>query len=76
MVMLVEGLAAVGETELAGDLRRRFCALVTTRAGRELQTPSPAPPSVDHAFTWTASAFLLLAAELGQPSQAERLAQR
>lgn len=76
MVMLVEGLAAVGETELAADLRRRFCALVAARGLAENYDALTGAPLRDRAFTWTASAFLLLAAELGQPSQAERLAQR
>ena len=76
MVMLVEGLAAVGETELAADLRRRFCALVTARGLAENYDALTGAPLRDRAFTWTASAFLLLAAELAQPGQTERLARR
>ena len=66
-VMLVEGLAAVGETELAADLRRRFCALVADRGLAENYDAITGAPLRDRAFTWTASAFLLLASELGQP---------
>jgi putative isomerase len=70
MVMLVEGLAAVGQTELAADLRRRFCALVVNRGLAENYDAITGAPLRDRAFTWTASAFLLLAAELGQPGLA------
>ena len=66
-VMLVEGLAAVGAAELAADLRRRFCALVAERGLAENYDAVTGAPLRDRAFTWTASAFLLLAAELGQP---------
>jgi glycogen debranching enzyme len=76
MVMLVEGLAAVGETELAADLRRRFCALVADKGLAENYDAITGAPLRDRAFTWTASAFLLLAAELGQPGPKERLARR
>ena len=75
-VMLVEGVAAVGETALAADLRRRFCALVAERGLAENYDAITGAPLRDRAFTWTASAFLLLAAELGQPGSTERLAER
>lgn len=64
MVMLVEGLTAVGEADLAADLRRRFCALVADRGLAENYDAITGAPLRDRAFTWTASAFLLLAAEL------------
>lgn len=63
VVMLVDGLAAAGETALAGDIRRRFCDLVATRGLAENYNALSGEPLRDRAFTWTASAFLLLAAQ-------------
>lgn len=61
-VMLVEGLAAVGETALAEEVRRRFCRLVASRGLAENYDALTGAPLRDRAFTWTASTFLLLAA--------------
>jgi hypothetical protein len=63
MVMLVEALEAVGESKLAAEARRRFCELVAARGLAENYNAGSGEPLRDRAFTWTASAFLLLAAE-------------
>ena len=62
-VMLVEGLTAAGKRELAADVRRRFCNLVAAHGLAENYNAISGEPLRDRAFTWTASAFLLLAAE-------------
>jgi hypothetical protein len=62
-VMLVEGLAAVGEHALAEEVRRRFCRLVAERGMAENYDALTGAPLRDRAFTWTASAFLLLAGQ-------------
>jgi glycogen debranching enzyme len=61
-VMLVEGLAAAGEQALAEEVRSRFCRLVASRGLAENYDALTGAPLRDRAFTWTASAFLLLAA--------------
>lgn len=63
MVMLVEALEAAGAPALAAEARRRFCALVAARGPAENYNAASGEPLRDRAFTWTASAFLLLAAE-------------
>jgi putative isomerase len=65
-VMLVEALTAVGETALAAELRHGFCDLVTKRGIAENYDAGSGEPLRDRAFTWTASAFLLLAAQTDQ----------
>ena len=68
------GAAPLGQK--AADLRRRFCTLVAARGLAENYDALTGAPLRDCAFTWTASAFLLLAAELAQPGQTERLARQ
>jgi glycogen debranching enzyme len=63
-VMLVEGLAAVGEHALAEEVRRRFCRLVEEQGLAENYDALTGAPLRDREFSWTASAFLLLAGQI------------
>ncbi len=72
MLMLTEGLDAVGEQAFANDLRRAFCDMVATNGLAENYNALGGQGLRDRAFTWTSSIFLLLAhqlylAETGNP---------
>lgn len=62
--LLVDGLRRGGATALAGDLADRFCRLVARSGSAENFDPLTGAGNRDGALTWTASTFLVLAAEL------------
>lgn len=61
-VLLSAALDDLGETALAAEVRRRFCHLVAEHGLAENYDALRGTPLRDRAFTWTASAFLWLAA--------------
>lgn len=63
VLILVEGLAACGETEMARDLARRFCDTVIRSGFAENFDPTTGEGLRDRAYTWTSSIFLVLARE-------------
>jgi hypothetical protein len=62
-VLLSAALDDLGETALAAEVRRRFCDLAARRGLAENYDAASGAPLRDRAFTWTASAFLWLAAQ-------------
>lgn len=63
-VMLVDGLARVGEQALAREIARRYCDLcVRERAFAENYDAESGTPLRDLGYTWGASAYLILARE-------------
>lgn len=62
--LLVDALAACGETEFADDLSRRFCAMADWAGMAENFDAITGEPLRDRAYAWTASVFLLLADRL------------
>jgi len=62
-MLLVEGLAASGEHDLAIDVSRRFCRAVAESGFAENLDPESGEGYRDRAYTWTASVFLVLAHE-------------
>jgi glycogen debranching enzyme len=63
-LLLVDGLRALGEEKLAADISRRFCDMVAENGIAENYDPLTGQGLRERAFTWTASAFLILASEL------------
>ncbi|TRW17772.1 hypothetical protein FMM06_06445 [Glacieibacterium frigidum] len=63
-LLVVEGLRAVGERALAHDIARRFCETCARSGMAENFDAVTRAPLRDHAYSWTASVFLLLAASL------------
>ncbi|HEX9019213.1 MAG TPA: trehalase family glycosidase [Anaerolineaceae bacterium] len=61
--ILVEGLAACGEIDLARDIARRFCDLCARSGFAENFNALTGDGLRDRAYTWTASVFLVLAHE-------------
>jgi hypothetical protein len=64
MMMLTEGLEAVGEKTLARDLRVKFCEMVAQSGMAENFDPVTGAGLRDPAYTWTSSVFLIFAHEL------------
>ncbi len=62
-LILVEGLAACGELDLARDIARRFCDMVEREGFAENFDALTGQGQRDRAYTWTASVFLILAHE-------------
>ena len=62
-MILVEGLAACGEGELARDIARRFCDMVAQSGFAENFNAQTGEPLRDRAYTWTASIFMVLGHE-------------
>ena len=62
-LILVEGLAACGELDLARDIARRFCDMVERDGFAENFDALTGQGQRDRAYTWTASVFLILAHE-------------
>ena len=62
-LILVEGLAECGELGLARDIARRFCDMVAQNGMAENYNALNGEGLRDHAYTWTASIFLVLAHE-------------
>ena len=62
--LIVCGLERSGEHALARDITRRFCRLCAVSGFAENFDARTGRPLCDRAYTWTASAFLLLAERL------------
>jgi hypothetical protein len=60
-MILVDGLRAAGEGELAGDIARRFCRLCEKSGFAENFDAVTGAPLRDRGYTWTSSVFLVLA---------------
>ncbi|MDT8389140.1 MAG: trehalase family glycosidase [Lentisphaeria bacterium] len=60
-MILVDGLHAAGETELAHDIAERFCHLCARSGFAENFDAITGAPLCDPAYTWTSSVFLILA---------------
>ena len=63
-LIAVEGLRACGEDALADEIALKFCKLVTKSGFSENFDAKTGHALRDPAYTWTASAFLVLAHEL------------
>lgn len=62
-LILVEGLAACGELEIARDIARRFCEMAARNGFAENFNALTGEGLRDGAYTWTSSVFLILAHE-------------
>ncbi len=62
-MILVEGLAACGEEELARDIARRFCDMAASVGFAENFNAQTGEALRDRAYTWTSSVFLVLGHE-------------
>ena len=62
-LLIVEGLAAAGEMELAREIARRFCDMCAKHGFAENFNALTGQPLRDPAYTWTSSVFLILAHE-------------
>jgi len=60
-MILVDGLRAAGETELARDIAGRFCKLCVKSGFAENFDALTGAPLRDRGYTWTSSVFLVLA---------------
>jgi glycogen debranching enzyme len=65
-LIAVEGLRACGEDALADEISLKFCRLIMKSGFCENFDAKTGDPRRDPAYTWTASAFLVLAHELEQ----------
>ncbi|MCU6708409.1 trehalase family glycosidase [Paenibacillus sp. J5C_2022] len=63
MLLLVDGLAAAGESELARTAAQRFCRMAAASGMAENFDALTGAGLRDRAFTWTSSVFLILASE-------------
>jgi len=61
--LLVDGLRQMGENDLAKSIAIKFCDLCTKSGFAENFNAQTGAPLRDSGYTWTASVFLLLAAE-------------
>jgi putative isomerase len=59
-LLLVEGLAACGEVDLAREIARRFCDLCAQNGFAENFDALTGEGLRDRAYTWTSSVFLIL----------------
>lgn len=62
-LIIVDGLERGGRESLAGDIARRFCALVSRSGMAENFDALTGEGLRDRAYTWTASVFLVLASQ-------------
>lgn len=62
--LIVSALDGVGENQLAREISRRFCATFASSGSAENYDALTGEGLCDRAYTWTASAFLTLAAQL------------
>lgn len=62
-MLLVEGVAAAGERELAAEVAQRFCAMLDRSGMAENFDAVTGQGLRDRAFTWTSSVFLILGNE-------------
>ena len=65
--LAIAGLRAAGEPTLADDLARRFCAMCAAHGFAENYDARTGAARRDQGYTWSASVFLLLAAD-GTPT--------
>ncbi|MDQ6419776.1 trehalase family glycosidase [Paenibacillus sp. LHD-117] len=63
MMLLADGLASAGETELASLAAERFCRMAGKSGMAENFDALTGEGLRDRAFTWTSSVFLMLASE-------------
>lgn len=68
-MILVDGLRAAGETELARDIAGRFCKLCDKSGFAENFDANTGAPLRDRGYTWTSSVFLVLANKYLEPSE-------
>jgi glycogen debranching enzyme len=59
-MLIVDGLRAVGENELALELSRKYAALVRKSRFCEKFDPLGGSEMADRAYTWGSSVFLIL----------------
>ncbi|MEK3751412.1 trehalase family glycosidase [Paenibacillus sp. FSL E2-8871] len=62
-MLLVEGVAAAGDVELASEVARRFCNMLNKSGMAENFDALTGQGLRDRAFTWTSSVFLILGHE-------------
>jgi glycogen debranching enzyme len=62
-LLIVDGLRACGEVDMAADIARRFCNMARNNGFAENYDALTGQPLRDKAYTWTASSFLVLAHE-------------
>ncbi|WP_440961406.1 amylo-alpha-1,6-glucosidase [Paenibacillus nitricinens] len=62
-MLLVEGVAAAGDIELANEVARRFCNMLNKSGMAENFDALTGQGLRDRAFTWTSSVFLILGHE-------------
>lgn len=62
-MLLVEGVAAAGDIELASEVARRFCSMLNKSGMAENFDALTGQGLRDRAFTWTSSVFLILGHE-------------
>ncbi|WP_145140502.1 amylo-alpha-1,6-glucosidase [Paenibacillus sp. Y412MC10] len=62
-MLLVEGAAAAGDTELAREVAQRFCRMLNKSGMAENFDALTGEGLRDRAFTWTSSVFLILGHE-------------
>lgn len=62
-MLLVEGVAAAGDAELAREVSRRFCRMLNKSGMAENFDALTGEGLRDRAFTWTSSVFLILGHE-------------
>lgn len=60
MMMIIDGLADAGQTDLAHDLAQRFCRLCSIHGLAENYAALTGEPHHDPAYTWSASIWLIL----------------
>ncbi|RAR41815.1 amylo-alpha-1,6-glucosidase [Paenibacillus sp. MDMC362] len=65
-MLLVEGVAAAGDKELAMEIAQRYCRMVSLSGMAENFDALTGAGLRDRAFTWTSSVFLILAHEYTQ----------
>ncbi|KAF9113634.1 hypothetical protein BGX30_006894, partial [Mortierella sp. GBA39] len=65
-MLLVEGAAAAGDTELAREVAQRFCRMLNKSGMAENFDALTGEGLRDRAFTWTSSVFLILGHEYGE----------
>ena len=66
-VLIEYGLRRAGRTDLADDIRERFCRLCERSGFAENFDARSGAGLRDRAYTWTASAYLLFRAEIAAP---------
>jgi len=68
-LLIVDGLIACGEADMARDITRRFCRLCAHEGFAENFDAKAGRSQKDPGYTWTASAFMVLAERLTHGEQ-------